>query len=437
MGGGEERMILLKNASVFTEKRVIEKGLNIAIKDGIIVDLFNNNTVRTELSNYKVVDCKKLIVAPSFVDLHTHLREPGFEYKETVESGAMSAKAGGFTDICCMANTSPVADNEAVIKMIFEKGLKTGINIYPVAAITVGLKGDKLTEFGHLIDAGALAFSDDGVDVNNSFIMKTAFEYASFFNKPLFCHCEDIVLAENGSMNEGYFATLAGIRGIPSISEEINVFRNIKIAEYTGSKVHICHVSTKGSVDIIRNAKDRGVNVTAETCPHYLTLTDEDVYKSGYNTNFKMNPPLRSEKDRESLVDALNRDIIDCIATDHAPHAEHEKRVEFEYAPFGIIGLELAFPVCYQLVKNGKITLEKLIEKFSLEPARILGLNKQGIKVGESADLVFIDENKTKVVTIEDIFSKSKNTPFIGRKLQAWPVMTISKGKIVYSEDVE
>jgi dihydroorotase len=426
-------MIVLKNVDIFNDKLKIEKGLNIAVKNGKIIDIFPKGVDKKEYSSFQHIDCSGCIVSPSFVDLHTHLREPGFEYKETIHTGALSAKAGGFTDICCMANTSPVADNESVIKFIKEQGDKTGINVYPVAAITVGLKGEKLTEFGHLIDAGAVAFSDDGVDVPDSFLMKTAFEYAAFFKKPVFCHCEDKNLAGNGVMNDGLYSTLAGLRGIPSVSEEVNVFRNIKIAEYSKARVHICHVSTLGAVDIAERAKQRGVNVSLETCPHYLTLADEDVYKSGYNTCFKMNPPLRTGADVEALIDALNKDTIDCIATDHAPHAVHEKSVEFEYAPFGIIGLELAFPVCFQLVDKGKIAIEKLLSKFTVEPADIIGIEKKGVCIGSKADIVVIDMETEKQVTEKSIVSKSKNTPFIGRTFKGWAVMTFSKGKVVYS----
>ena len=426
-------MILFKNVNIFNGNKQIERNLNVAVKNGYIADIYQSDIEKAEYSEYNIIECKGKLLAPSFVDLHTHLREPGFEYKETVETGALSAKAGGFTDICCMANTSPPIDNESVIKLIKDKGRETGINIYPIASITSGLKGERLSEFGHLIDAGAVGFSDDGVDVENSFLMKTAFEYASFFKKTVFCHCEDKNLAGNGSMNDGYFSTLAGLRGIPAVSEDVNVYRNIRIAEYTGAKIHICHASTSMSVEAVKSAKERGVSVTVETCPHYLTLTDEDVYKSGYNTNFKMNPPLRSEFDRESLIKAINNDTVDCIATDHAPHAEHEKKVEFEYAPFGIIGLELAFPVCYQLVKEGKISLEKLISKLSVDAAPVINIKRQGIQKEGVADIVLIDTEKRKRVTEKNIFSKSKNTPFLNKVLQGWIILTVSKGSIVFS----
>jgi dihydroorotase len=427
-------MILLKNLNIIHTKKGIENNLNLAVKNGKIIDIFNGDIEKKEYSDFQAINCKGLYAAPSFVDIHTHLRDPGFEYKETIETGANAAKKGGFTDLCCMANTNPVIDNEAVIKYIKDKSEKSKINIYPVAAITKALKGDSISEFGHLIDAGAVAFSDDGFDVRNSFIMKTAFEYAAFYNVPLLCHSEDSYLSEKGVMNEGYYSTLAGLRGIPDISEHINVYRNISIAEYVNAKVHICHVSSKNSIDIIKYFQNRGVNVTAETCPHYLYFTDKDVYESGYNTNFKMNPPIRSEEDKYALIKGIEKDVITSIATDHAPHAEHEKLVEFEYAPFGIIGLETAFPVSYELVLNNHISLEKLISKMSIEPAKIINIKKDEVEKNANANIVLLDLEKIKEFTKEEILSKSKNSPFIGKTFQGWPVMTIFQGEIVYRE---
>ncbi len=425
-------MILLKNLKVVNPKTDIEGKVNIAIKDGIIIDIFSSGIEKPEYSEFKEFDLNGKIATPSFVDIHTHLRDPGYEYKEDIITGAEAAKKGGFTDICCMANTNPVVDNEEIVKYIIEKGKTTGINVYPIAAITKGLKGESLTEFGHLIEAGAVAFSDDGVDVKNSFLLKTAFEYAKFFNVPIMCHSENIDLA-TGFMREGKFSTLSGIMGIPSISEEVNVFRNIKIAEYVGAKVHICHISSKGTVDIIKFFKYKDVNVTCEVTPHHLSLTDKNLFESNYNTNFKMNPPLGDESDKQELIKALSEGIIDCIATDHAPHAEHEKLVEFEYAPNGIIGLETAFAVCYQLVLNKKITFKDLVYKLTLKPAEIIGIKKFEIEKEKIADITIIDTELERVYTKEEIKSKSKNSPYIGMKFKGWPVMTISKGKIVFS----
>ncbi len=424
-------MILLKNLEIINPEKDFTGKFNIAIKDGKIIDIFEGKIEKEEYKDFQVVVLKGKIATPSFVDIHTHLRDPGYDYKEDIFSGSNSAKKGGFTDICCMANTNPVVDNEEIVKYIVKKGKETGINIYPVASITKGLKGEKLTEFGNLIEAGAIAFSDDGVDVKNSFLLKTAFEYAKFFDVPILCHSEDINLAI-GDMREGKYSTISGIMGNPSISEDVNVFRNIKIAQYCGAKVHICHISTLGSVEIVKFFKDKGVNVTCEVTPHHLTLTDRDVFESEYNTNFKMNPPLGAIEDMNVLIEALNEDIIDCIATDHAPHAEHEKLVEFEYAPNGIIGLETAFTVCYQLVLQKKISLKKLIKKMTLDPAKIIGIEKNEIDVGNKADITIIDLKLEKIYTKEEIKSKSKNSPFIGKKFKGWPVMTISKGEIVY-----
>ena len=425
-------MIILKNLKIVNPIKDLNGIFNIAIKDGRIIDIYESELEKNEYKDFKEFDLKGKIATPSFVDIHVHLRDPGYEYKEDIYSGAEAAKKGGFTDICCMANTNPVIDNEEVVKYILKKGKETKINIYPVAAITKGLKGESLTEFGNLIEAGAVALSDDGVDVKNSFLLKTAFEYAKFFNVPILCHSENIELA-TGFMREGKYSTLAGIMGNPSISEEVNVFRNIKIAEYSESKVHICHISSKGTVEIIKFFKDKNVNVTCEVTPHHLSLTDKDVYESDYNTNFKMNPPLGTKEDREILISALNNGIIDCIATDHAPHAEHEKLVEFEYAPNGIIGLETAFSVCYQLVLDNKISLKDLIYKMTIKPSEIVGIEKDEIIPGAKANITIIDIELEKVYTKDEIKSKSKNSPFIGRKFKGWPVMTISNGEIVYN----
>ncbi len=426
-------MILLQNIDILHTKKGFSRNLNIAIKDSNIIDIFPSNLTKNEYSDFNHINCQNLTAVPSFVDIHSHLREPGFEYKETIESGANAAKSGGFTDICCMANTSPVVDNEEVVKYILSKSASTGISVYPIAAITKGLKGESLTEFGHLVDAGVVAFSDDGSDVNNSFLMKSAFEYANFFNKPIFCHSEDQKLSANGVMNEGYYSMLAGLHGNPSISEEVAVFRNIKIAEYTGARVHICHVSSRGSVALINQAKKSYGRITAESAPHYTYLTDKDVYQSDYNTNFKINPPIRGEADRYTIIEGLRDDTIDCIATDHAPHAEHEKEVEFDKAPFGAIGFETAFPVCYQMVINNKLTIEKLISKMSIEPAKIIGIEKNEIELGEVADITIINLQLEKVYKKEEIYSKSKNSPFIDSKFKGWVVATICKGRIVYN----
>ncbi len=424
-------MIVLKNLKIVNPVKDFNGVFNIAIKDGIIIDIYESELEKKEYKDFQQFDLKGKVATPSFVDIHVHLRDPGYEYKEDIFSGAEAAKKGGFTDICCMANTNPVNDNEEVVKYILKKGKETKINIYPVAAITKGLKGESLTEFGNLIEAGAIALSDDGVDIRNAFLLKTAFEYAKFFNVPILCHCENLNLA-TGFMRDGKYSTLAGIMGNPSISEEINVFRNIKIAEYTGSKVHICHISSKGSVEIIRFFKNKDVNVTCEVTPHHLSLTDKDVYESDYDTNFKMNPPLGTEEDKEILIESLSEGIIDCVATDHAPHAEHEKLVEFEYAPNGIIGLETAFPVCYQLVLNNKITLKDLIYRMTIKPAEIVGIEKGEIEIGAKANITIIDIELEKVYTKDEIKSKSKNSPFIGRKFKGWPIMTISKGEVVF-----
>ena len=423
--------LLLKNLKIVNPTKDFDGIFNIAIKEKIIIDIYPADMEKKEYKDFKKIDLTEKVAVPSFVDIHAHLRDPGFEYKEDIISGAESAKKGGFTDICCMANTNPVIDNEEVIKYIREKAKHTEINIYPVAAITKGLKGEALTEFGNLIEAGAIAFSDDGNDVENAFVLKTAFEYANYFNVPILCHCENKSLSY-GFMREGKYSILSGIMGTPSISEEINVFRNIKIAEYTNSKIHICHISSKGSIEIVKFFKEKGIKVTCEVTPHHLTLTDKDLFKSEYDTNFKMNPPLGTEEDREILINSLKDDLIDCISTDHAPHAEHEKLVEFEYAPNGVIGFETAFPVSYSLVLEGKISLKKLISKLTVEPAKIVGIEKNEIEIEKEANITILDLNLEKIYTKQEIKSKSKNSPFIGKKLKGWPIMTICNGRIVF-----
>ncbi len=425
-------MIILKNLEIINPKKDFNGIFDIVIKKGKIIDIFPSNQFKPEYKDFKILDLKGKVACPSFVDIHSHLRDPGFEYKEDIISGSESAKKGGFTDICCMPNTNPVIDNEEVVKYIYEKAKQTKINIYPIASISKSQNGENLTEFGHLIEAGVKAFSEDGKDIQDSYLFKIACEYSKFFNVPLLCHCEDNNLSY-GFMREGEYSTKAGIMGTPSISEEINVFRNLKIAEYTEAKIHICHISSYGTLEIINFFKNKGLNITCEVTPHHLTLTDKDVYESEYNTNFKVNPPLGTEKDKNELIKGLNNDLIDCIATDHAPHSEDEKLVEFEFAPYGMIGFETAFTVCYQLVLENKLTLKKLISKLTVEPAKILNIKKDEIEIGAKADITILDLNLEKIYTKEEIKSKSKNSPFIGKKYKGWPVMTISKGEIVFS----
>ena len=377
----------------------------------------------------RIIDARDMIVIPGLVDMHVHLREPGFEHKETIKTGTMAAVKGGFTTVCCMPNTFPVNDNASVTEFIKRKASQEGYcTVLPIGAITKGQKGEELAEIGTMRKEGCVAFSDDGQPVMNSLIMRRALEYSKAFNVPVISHSEDLSLSEGGVMNEGLLSVTLGLRGSPAEAEQIMIFRDIVLAELTGGKLHIAHVSTKGSVDVIRNAKKRGVHVTAETCPHYFSITEDAV--KGYDTNAKVNPPLRTAQDVEAIKDGLRDGTIDVIATDHAPHHRDEKLREFDTAPSGISGLETAFSLSMRLVGSHILTLSQLIEKMALNPARILQIDKGTLGVGSDADVVIIDEKKEYTVESQKFISKGKNTPFNGWGLRGMPVITIYKGKV-------
>ncbi len=382
----------------------------------------------------RIVEASGLLVVPGLVDMHVHLREPGQEYKETIETGTRAAVAGGFTAVCAMPNTKPVNDNAQITKFILAKAAEAGLaRVHPAGAISVGSKGEALCEFGDLKDAGAVAVTDDGHPVRNSRLMRNALEYAKGFGLLVISHCEDLDLAGRGVMNEGETASRIGLPGIPNVCESVMATRDIALAEYTRSRVHIAHVSAEESVRAIREAKKRGVQVTAETAPHYFTLTDRAV--EGYDTNAKMNPPLRTEKDREAICLGLSDGTIDAIATDHAPHDVTEKDVEFDRAANGVIGLETSLPLSLELVRKKILTMEQLVEKMSLNPSRILGL-PCGLAVGNIADITLVDPERTFVADARKFNSKSRNTPFDGWKLKGAAAMTIVGGKVVYELEV-
>lgn len=423
---------LLKGARIIDPSQNMDGLFDLLIEDGRVV-MTGEKLAGGGNGPVEEWNLAGKIIVPGLIDMHTHLREPGFEYKETIATGSSAAAAGGFTAIAAMANTSPVNDNRSVTEFILRRAREADIvRVYPVAAISRGLEGDVLTEFGDLKEAGAVAFSDDGKWVADSSLMRQALEYAASFRMPVISHCEDPFLTENGSMNEGLMSTELGLRGIPSIAEEIAVRRDIALAWYTGVSVHIAHVSTEGSVRAIREAKKAGIPVTAETAPHYFTLTEDHL--ATYDTAFKVNPPLRSARDVEAVKSGLADGTIDVIASDHAPHSSMEKDVEFEYAAFGMIGLETSLGLSMKLVKDRVLSLGQLVEKMSVNPARILGVPGGTLKAGSDADVTVIDPNVCWKVRLESLRSRSRNSPFGGWAMEGKALMTLVGGEIRHDE---
>lgn len=421
--------ILLNGGHVVDPSANLDSTADILIKGEKIADVGKN----LKASGARAIDCKGKIVLPGLIDMHTHFRQPGREDEETFITGSRAALKGGFTSVLCMANTNPPVDNKGVVEYIYAESRKIGLaNIYTVGAVTKGLEGKELTEIGQIYEAGAKALSDDGKPVMNAELMRRALEYAKMFGLPIISHCEDLNLSRNGVMNEGFTSTRMGLKGIPRTAEIVMVIRDIELAQLTGSRVHIAHVSTKESIELIRQAKGKKTDVTCETCPHYFTLTEEAVL--GFNTNAKVNPPLRTKEDVEAVKKGLFDGTIDAIATDHAPHAEEEKDVEFDFAASGMIGLETALPLVYtELVKKGVLNWNQAAERMSSNPARILGLTGKGsLKAGSDADITVFDPETNWVVEAKNLESKSRNTPFIGMKLNGAAVLVIVGGKIKF-----
>lgn len=420
------RKLLIKGGQVVFADEV--KAADILLENGKIAKIGKN----LKADGAEVVDAAGLTVFPGLIDMHVHLREPGFEYKEDIASGSAAAVAGGFTQVCCMPNTDPVCDNAAVVGYIAARAKEVGLcKVRPIGAITRGEKGETLSEMGKMKDAGAVAVSDDGKPVANARMMRLAMEYASDFGLICLSHCEDKDLVDGGVVNEGYNSTLAGLKGIPRAAEEIMIAREIILAETLHKRAHICHVSTKGGVQLLREAKARGVQITAETCPHYFTLTDDVV--TSFDANTKVNPPIREAEDVAAIKEGLRDGTLDCIVTDHAPHHVDEKNVEYNLAAFGISGIETSFSLSYTyLVKGGVLSLPELADRMSAAPARILHLEGGKIAEGEAADLMLADLNAEYVIDSKKFVSKGKNTPFGGMKVSGKVVCTIVDGDVKY-----
>lgn len=384
---------------------------------------------------HEVVDARGKLVLPGLIDMHVHLREPGFEAKETIATGTMAAAKGGFTTVACMPNTKPTLDTKEMVQLVKEKARKEGyVHVLPIGAITERQLGERLTDFGAMQEAGIIGVSDDGVGVQSSYIMKQAMRKAKEHGLPVIAHCEDNTLINGGAVHEGTFSAKYNVPGIPSVCESVQVARDILLAEATGVHYHVCHISTKESVRLVREAKKAGISVTAEVTPHHLLLCDEDI--PGLDANYKMNPPLRSREDQEALLEGLLDGTIDIIATDHAPHTPEEKARDIRLAPFGIVGLETAFPLLYtHLVRTGKMSLAFLVEKLTSKPADLFGIPAGRLSVGSRADITIVDLEQEEAIDPESFVSKGRNTPFGSWICAGWPVVTMVSGAIVWSRE--
>ena len=418
--------MIIRNGKVVLKEDV--KQCDVWVKQGKIVKIGKN----IPADGSEEIDATGKHVFPGLIDMHVHLRDPGYEFKEDIESGSKAAVKGGFTQICCMPNTAPIMDNKVVVSYVKHKAQEVGLcKVHPIGAITKGEKGEQLADIGEMKKAGAVAISDDGVSVKSSRLMRLAMEYASGFNLKCLCHCEDKELADGGVVNEGVSSTIAGLKGIPRASEDIMIARDIALAESLDVPVHICHVSTHSGVRLIRDAKKAGVKVTAETCPHYFAVTDEII--TGFDTNTKVNPPIREEVDKQAILEGLKDGTLDCIVTDHAPHHSNDKNVEYNVAAFGISGIEtsLGFAITY-LYKQGVLSLPQIAEKMSTAPAKILGLDGGEIVEGGVADFTIVDLDESFVVDPQAFVSKGKNSPFGGYKLDGVVKYTIVDGEVKY-----
>lgn len=421
--------LLIKGGRVIDPSQGLDDTLDVVVENGRVKELGKGLAAP---AGAETINANGKYVVPGLIDMHVHLRDPGLEYKEDIVSGTKAAVAGGFTSVACMPNTKPAIDNKAIASYIITKAKAHGFcNVFPVGTITQGMAGDRLAEMGELKESGCVAVSDDGKPVKNSELMRRALEYANGMGILVISHAEELELVGEGVMNEGFTSTELGLKGIPRVAEDIATAREIMLAEYVNAPVHIAHVSTKGSVQIIREAKARGVKVTCETAPHYFTLTDDAV--RGYNTNAKMNPPLREAADVAAIKQGLKDGTIDCIATDHAPHHLDEKDLEFNEAMNGIIGLETSLPLSLGLVREGVLSLQQLVEKMSHNPSKILGVERGSLKAGSVADITVVDPDKVWTVEAEKLASKSKNSPWLGETMTGAAAATVVAGKVVFN----
>ncbi|MBY0120765.1 dihydroorotase [Bacillus sp. S/N-304-OC-R1] len=419
---------LIKNGQLLTNEGELIKR-DIFIESGKIVEIGEDLTREAS----ETIDASELLVSPGFIDLHVHLREPGGEKKETIETGTMSAAKGGFTTVAAMPNTRPVPDSKEQLENLNKRIKETAaVRVLPYASISIRELGQELTDFQALKNEGAFAFTDDGVGVQSAAMMLEAMKKAAEINMPIVAHCEENTLINKGSVHEGTFSKKHGLNGIPSVCESVHIARDVLLAEAADCHYHVCHISTKESVRVVRDAKKAGIKVTAEVTPHHLLLCDEDI--PGLDTNYKMNPPLRGAQDREALIEGILDGTIDFIATDHAPHTAEDKAEGMQLAPFGIVGLETAFPLLYtHFVEKGIFTLKQLIDYLTIKPAEAFGLDLGKIEVGADADLVLLDLNRTEKINPEQFLSKGRNTPFGGWECKGWPALTMVNGKIAWS----
>lgn len=422
--------IILKQIRLIDPSLKLNEVNDLLIEDGVIKKI--GNLTEEEIKSSKVFNMEGKICSPGFFDMHVHLREPGREDEETIETGSNAAAAGGFTGIACMPNTNPAIDSAEVVRFIKEKASNHLVDVYPIGAATLNRKGESISPILELYEAGVVGYSDDGNVIKSAGILRNVLEYSKITNAPVIEHCEDESLAD-GAMNESFNSTLLGLPGIPTVAEDLIVMRDIMMAEYVDGKIHVAHISSKNSVELVRQAKKKGIKVTAEVTPHHFSLTDDNL--KTFDTNFKMNPPLRTKDDVEAIIEGLKDGTIDCIASDHAPHSIEEKEMEFIYAPNGIIGLETQIGLAIsELVKKKYLTLEQMIEKFAINPRKILNLEIPKIKIGETANLTILDPEQIWTVDISKFKSKSKNSPFDKRLLTGKSVATINKGKMFFED---